>query len=139
MLNTHPNFEQIFFQIIYNRGQLCHKKCKEGNGIFPCLFGKTSSLGPLKESTLILAFWRAWEEDFSKWQADQPRLKDSPNVTSCKHSQKITSPGQLFLLLYLTWFKCCGCGGAGGGRLWWAILLVEIYLGEYNLNIGFQP
>ena len=79
----------------------------------------TSSLGPLKESTLILAFWRAWEEDFSKWQADHPRLKDSPNVTSCKHSQKITSPGQLFLLLYLTWFKCyvvvvVGVGGCGG-------------------------
>ena len=31
------------------------------------------------------------------------------------------------------------CGGGGRGWLWWAILLVEIYLGEYNLNIGFQP
>lgn len=31
------------------------------------------------------------------------------------------------------------CGGGGRGWLWWAILLVEIYRGEYNLNIGFQP
>lgn len=58
---------------------------------------------------------------FFKWQADRPRSKDSQNVTSCKHSGKITTTGQLFLLLYLTWFKCyvvvvvvVGGGGAMG-------------------------
>lgn len=129
----------MFSQIIYNRGQLCevyeiihlqlyHQKCKWGDVILPCVFWKTCSLSALK---VILAFLKTWEEDFSKWQADWPRSKDSQNVTSCKHSWKIRTTGQLFLLLYLTWFKCCDGGGRGWG---WVSLLIEIYLGEYTVQ-----